>query len=354
MKPVITIERHFLSQQRLFPGARGVFTNLMYDVALAAKLIARETTRAGLADILGRAGERNVQGEEQQKLDVYANKTIVRLMDHTGRLCVMASEESADPIPIPDGYPCGNYVLLFDPLDGSSNIDYNVSIGTIFSIYRRVSEGSSPGGLVDLLQPGYKQVAGGYVIYGSSTMLVYTTGQGVHGFTLDPSLGEFLLSHSDIRIPARPQYFSINQGNYPHWPEGVRRYADWLIEEGSGQPGKGLSLRYIGSLVADFHRTLLSGGVFAYPADTKDPFKPFGKLRLAYECAPLAFIAVQAGGYASDGVNPILKLQPHDLHQRVPVFIGNRDLVEKAEELVAQHDQEWIARYREYVGPVEA
>lgn len=349
MAPVITIERHFLEQQRLFPAATGVFTNLMYDIALAAKLIARETTRAGLADILGRAGEVNVQGEEQQKLDVFSNEMIIRMMDHTGRLCVMASEENPTPIPIPDRHPVGNYVLLFDPLDGSSNIDYNVSTGTIFSIHRRITPEGTRGNLTDLLQPGYKQVAAGYVIYGSSTMLVYTTGQGVHGFTLDPSLGEFLLSHPDIHIPDNPKYYSVNQSYYRYWSQGVRNYVDWLVDSGGGKPGKSLSLRYIGSMVADFHRTLLSGGVFMYPPDTKDPEKPFGKLRLGYECSPIALIAEQAGGYASDGINPIRVLQPKSLHQRVPFFVGNHDLVKKVEEFVKEHDAEWIEKYQEYL-----
>lgn len=350
---IITIERHFLEQQRFFPAATGAFTNLMYDIALIAKLIARETTRAGLANILGRAGDTNVQGEEQQKLDVYANQTVIRMMDHTGRLCVMASEESADPISIPDHYPCGHYALLFDPLDGSSNIDYNVSVGTIFAIHRRVTPGGGCGRLADLLQPGYKQVAAGYVVYGSSTMLVYTTGQGVHGFTLDPSVGEFLLSHPDIRIPDKPKYYSVNHGYEAYWSEGVRRYVEWITGRDPHNPRKGLSLRYIGSLVADFHRTLLSGGIFMYPADRKAPDRPHGKLRLSYECAPIAFVAEQAGGYASDGVNPIRSIQPHDLHQRVPFFVGSRDLVEQAEKYIRRYDAKWIEEYQEYIKSAE-
>jgi fructose-1,6-bisphosphatase I len=342
---IVTIERHILDQQRQFPHATGTFTNLMYDIALAAKIIARETTRAGLADILGRAGSTNVQGEEQQKLDVYAHRTIVQMLDHTGRLCVMASEEDPDPIPIPERYPAGNYALLFDPLDGSSNIDYNVSIGTIFSIHRRISPAPKSSGLADLLQPGYRQVAAGYVIYGSSTMLVYTAGQGVHGFTLDPSVGEFLLSHPDIRVPQTPQYYSVNQGYEKNWSEGIKRYVQWITGRDPENPYKGLSLRYIGSMVADFHRNLMTGGIFMYPADNKDPKKPFGKLRLAYECAPLAFIVEQAGGYASDGVNAILNLQPQSLHQRTPFFVGNRDLVERVEEYIARYDSEWIEAY---------
>ena len=348
MAKLVTIERQFLDQQRQFPGATGTFTYLMYDVALIAKLIAKETTRAGLAGILGEAGEENVQGENQQVLDVYANDTIIRMMDHTGRLCIMASEENAEPIQIPEAYPNGKYALLFDPLDGSSNIDYNVSVGTIFSIHRRVTDGTGPGTLADLLQPGYKQVAAGYVIYGSSTMLVYTTGQGVQGFTLDPGIGEFLLSHPDMHIPDTAKYYSANQGYQRFWSQGVREYVDWLTHEGSGR-GSGLSLRYIGSMVADLHRTLLSGGVFFYPADTKNPELPFGKLRLTYECAPLAMIIEQAGGYASDGVGPVRAIQPHDMHQRIPWFAGNRELVEKAEEFIREHDGEWIERYQEHL-----
>ncbi len=349
MAQITTIERHILEQQSLYPGATGTFTNLLYDIALSAKLIARETTRAGLVNILGRAGEINVQGEEQQKLDVYADDVIFRMMDHTGRLCIMASEENTDPILIPDRFPTGRYALLFDPLDGSSNIDYNVSIGTIFSIHRKISKGER-GELMDLLQPGYRQTAAGYIVYGSSTMMVYTTGQGVHGFTLDPSVGEFLLSHPNIRIPEKPSYYSVNAGYEKHWAEGVRRYMRWITGQDEEEPAQGLSLRYIGSLVADFHRTLLAGGIFMYPADLKDPKKPYGKLRLCYEAAPLAFIIEQAGGYASDGVHAIMNIHPKALHQRVPLFIGNRDLVERAEEYVHRYDAKWVKQYETELG----
>ena len=346
---ITTIEGHILEQQRLHPEATGVFTNLMYDIALAAKLIARETTRAGLVDILGHAGDVNVQGEQQQKLDVYAHNTIVRMVDHTGRVCVMASEEDPDPIPIPEKYGCGPYVLLFDPLDGSSNIDYNVSVGTIFSIHRRISPGDGPGTLDDLLQPGYKQVAAGYILFGSSTMLVYTAGDGVHGFTLDNSVGEFLLSHPNIRIPSKPRYYSINQGYQKYWYPGIAEYVRWLTGREDGGPEKGLSLRYVGSMIADFHRTLLAGGIFMYPADKKSTSMPMGKLRLLYECAPLAFIAEQAGGAASDGINPILNIQPTALHQRTPFFAGNRELVEKVEEYIRKYDGEWLSVYEQHV-----
>lgn len=330
---ITTIERHILEEQQSHPEATGVLTNLLYDLALAGKIIASRTTRAGLAEILGETGDRNVQGEEVMKLDRLADRTIYRLNDHTGRLAVMASEENAEPLPIPDKYPAGKYVLLYDPLDGSSNIDYNVSVGTIFAIYLRKSE-EGRGTLDDCLQRGRDLVAAGYITYGSSTMLVYTTGGGVHGFTLDPSVGEFLLSHPNIRIPEKPKYFSANLGYAENWTEGVQRFTHYL--QGRDGLGIGLSMRYIGSLVTDFHRNLLAGGIFYYPAEKE---KPGGKLRLAYEAAPLAFIAEQAGGSASDGTQPILDIPPNSLHQRTPLFLGNRDLVEKAEEFIRKHDR---------------
>ncbi len=334
---ITTIERHILEQQRTHPEATGVFTNLLYDIALAAKIIARETTRAGLVEILGLAGKVNVQGEAQMKLDVFANQIMIRANSFAGRLAVMASEEEEDIISIPAEYPAGRYVLVFDPLDGSSNIDVNVSIGTVFGIYRRLSPGG-PGTLEDCLQPGRNLVAAGYVIYGSSTMMVYSTGQGVHGFTLDPGVGEFLLSHPYIRIPDNPKYYSINQGYEQYWSEGVLRFTRWVQGMDEKEPRKPLSSRYIGSLVSDFHRNLLEGGIFYYPADRRDPDRPHGKLRLLYEVAPLSFIAQQAGGYASDGRQPILDLVPKSLHQRIPFFVGNRDLVERAEAFIARYD----------------
>lgn len=332
---IVTIERFILEQERDYPDATGTLTNVLYDMALAAKIISSHTTRAGLAQILGSTGEQNVQGEEVQKLDAFAERTIYRLNDHTGRLAVMASEEIDNPIPIPPHFGTGKYVLVYDPLDGSSNIDYNVSVGTIFAIHRRQSA-DGPGTLADCLQVGSDLVAAGYIIYGSSTIMVYSTGQGVHGFTLDPHIGEFLLSHPDIRIPAKPKYYSVNQGYEPHWTEGVRRFTRDL--QGENPQKQALSLRYIGSLVADFHRNLLGGGIFYYPADTKDPSKPQGKLRLVYEAAPLAYLAEQAGGYASDGQRRILDIEPERLHQRVPLYIGNRSLVEKAEEYIRRYD----------------
>ncbi|HEU4366044.1 MAG TPA: class 1 fructose-bisphosphatase [Candidatus Krumholzibacteria bacterium] len=332
---VITIERHILMEQERFPDSSGSLTNLLYDLALAGKLIASRTQRAGLADILGSAGHENVQGEEVQKLDVYAQRTIYQLTDHTGRLCCMASEEEKEIIPIPEPYPTGEYVLVFDPLDGSTNIDYNVAVGTIFAIFRRRTK-SGPGTLEDVLQSGREIVAGGYLVYGSSTMLVYTTGHGVNGFTLDPSIGEFLLSHPNVRIPEKPRYYSVNQGNEKYWTEGVRHYTRWLQgEEGNA---RALGLRYIGSMVADVHRTLFGGGVFYYPADSKDPGKPQGKLRLLYEAVPMSYLIEQAGGYGSTGRGPVLDVKPSSLHQRTPVFVGNRDLVEKAEAFIAKYD----------------
>jgi fructose-1,6-bisphosphatase I len=323
MSKIVTIERFILENQPV--NARGQFTNLLYDIALAAKIIAHKTNRAGLTDILGRAGATNIQGEQQQKLDVYADDVIYRVCDHTGRICVMASEENESLLHIPDGYEKGNYVLVYDPLDGSSNIDVNVSIGTIFGIYR-CKDWSRRGRLEDVLQPGRDLVGAGYVLYGSSTMLVYSTGQGVHGFTLDPELGEFLLSHEQMQVPEPPAYYSINHAYYERWRPGIQSYVQWLQSSSANKPA--LSSRYIGSLVADIHRNLLRGGVFCYPGESQ---RPQGKIRLLYEAAPLAFLIEQAGGYASNGYGNVLDIEPVELHQRVPLFIGNRSLVEKAE-----------------------
>ena len=327
---VVTIERFIIEQERLFPEATGSLSAILYDIALAAKMIASKVRRAGLVDILGAMDSQNVQGEIQQKLDVFANETIIKAMDHTGRLCAMASEEEPDIIHIPEQFKCGNYVLLFDPLDGSSNIDVNVPVGTIFSVMRKITRGPH-GEMEDMLQPGRRQVAAGYIIYGSSTMLVYTTGQGVHGFTLDPSIGEFLLSHVDIKIPNRGRYLSVNDSYEQYWDENVKT----LMRRYRGLDGqqKAMSVRYVGSLVADFHRNLLGGGVFAYPANTQSPR---GKLRLLYEANPLAFIAKEAGGAAIDGVQDILDVQPTELHQRVPLYIGSRDDINTARELLSR------------------
>lgn len=324
-----SIERFINEQGRKYPESRGVLSSLLYDLALAGKIITRSVRKAGLVDILGATGEVNVQGEEVQKLDEFAEQVIIRTMEHTGRLCVMGSEEQEEPIHIPQEYPCGDYALLYDPLDGSSNIDFNVSIGTIFSVHQKISEGPR-GSLEDLLQPGYKQVAAGYIIYGSSTMLVYTTGHGVHGFTLDPSIGEFLLSHPNIKIPEKSKYFSINESYTNRWTPEVRS----VVEHFKGVvPGSesGRTSRYIGSLVADFHRNLMAGGIFMYPADQRNPEQPKGKLRLLYEAAPLAMIAEQAGGSATNGTQRILDIQPKHLHQREALYIGNLKDIEYIE-----------------------
>lgn len=320
---IATIERFILDQERHHPEATGELTNLLYDIALGTKIVAAAIRRAGLVDILGSAGATNVQGEEQQKLDVFANETLKNAMNHTGRVCVLASEEEDEIISVPPEYRAGKYAVLFDPLDGSSNIDVNGAVGTIFSIYRRVSE-EGTGTLADVLQRGSEQVAAGYVMYGSSVMLVYTAGDGVHGFTLDPTVGEFVLSHPRIVMPPRGRYYSVNESNYARWSRGVQR----AVRGFHGDlpeliPGK--VSRYIGSLVADFHRNLIAGGVFLYPGDTKSPR---GKLRLAYEAAPMALIAEQAGGAATDGLRRILEIQPEELHQRTPLVIGCREDVE--------------------------
>jgi fructose-1,6-bisphosphatase I len=334
---IVTIARHIIDEERRQPEARGAFSDILTDIALAAKVISREVNMAGLIDILGGAGHRNVQGEAVQKLDVFAQQVIYRAMDHTGYLCCMVSEEMEDFIPVPEKFPAGDYVLVFDPLDGSSNIDVNVSIGTIFAIYRKVSD-AERGSLEDCLRPGRHQLAAGYVVYGSSTMMVYTSGSGVHGFTLDPSIGEFVLSHPDIRIPdATLRPYSVNEGNAPRWQPEVRAFLQHL-KSGAGSSSASLfSSRYIGSLVADFHRTLLRGGIFLYPADSKNPN---GKLRLLYEASPLAMIAEAAGGRASDGRRDILDVTPTLLHQRTPLFIGSSDLVDLAEEFVATGNPE--------------
>ncbi|HHL39806.1 MAG TPA: class 1 fructose-bisphosphatase [Deltaproteobacteria bacterium] len=320
MKTGTTLTRFLLEEQRKYPGSTGDFTGLFSELAVAAKIISSEVNKAGLINILGATGYTNVQGEEVQKLDDYANRTIIQMMEHGGHLAGMASEEMDEPVQIPERFPRGKYLLLFDPLDGSSNIDVNISVGTIFSILRKRSAGELTDG--DFLQPGSEQVCAGYFIYGSSTMLVYTTGHGVHGFTLDPGVGEFLLSNEDIRIPERGKLYSINEGNASRWHEETRRYIEALKSD-----GRSVSARYVGSLVADFHRNLLKGGVFLYPADRKNKD---GKLRLLYEANPLAFIVEQAGGAASTGRGRILDVKPSELHQRTPLIIGSRLDVEEA------------------------
>ncbi len=325
----MTINQHLLEMQRKYPEATGEFTGLLSNLIVATKLISREVNKAGLVEVLGLTGKVNVQGEEVQKLDEYSNDTIIRQMVTSGHVCVMASEEVAEAIPVREGYE-GPYTLAMDPLDGSSNIDVNVSIGTIFSVHKRISTGAAAGNDADLLQPGRTQVCAGYVVYGSSTMLVYSTGQGVHGFTLDPSVGEFLLSHPDMKMPVKGKIYSANEGNALYWEEGAKRYVNYL-KESDPATNRPYGLRYIGSLVADFHRTLLKGGIFMYPADYKDPKKPKGKLRLLYEAAPLSFLAEQAGGKGSTGKENILDIAPNDLHQRVPLYIGSKQDVETVE-----------------------
>lgn len=319
----ITVTEHLLLHQKESPMATGRFTRLLNELILSAKIIHREVNKAGLVDVLGFTGDVNVQGEEVQKLDDYANNILIRRLSRAGVLCAMASEENADLIEIPNDLPKGDYVLIFDPLDGSSNIDCNVSIGTIFSIYKinRPDADYVPS-LSDVLQHCDQQVAAGYFIYGSSTIMVYTTGDGVHGFTLDPSVGEFLLSHPDIKTPEKGKTYSVNEGNYSSWDESVQKAVDFFKGPNCDR-GSSYSMRYIGSLVADFHRNLLKGGIFMYPADSRDPKKPFGKLRLLCEAAPLAFIVEQAGGKATDGKRRILDYMPEELHQRVPLYIGS-------------------------------
>jgi len=337
---VVTLSQFVLQQERDHPEASGEFTSVLLDIALAAKMINKAVIRAGLVDVLGETGSVNVQGERVQKLDVFAHDTIMKVLGSTGQLAVVASEEDEGIVPVPDGAPIGKYVVNFDPLDGSSNIDANVNIGTIFSILPRISR-KGHGTVEDCLQAGRRQLCAGYVLYGTTTMLVYSTGDGVHGFTFEPSIGEFLLSHPNIRTPARGRIYSVNEGNYAKWSEGMKRYVDWLKMEdkSTGRPYSG---RYVGSLVADFHRNLLYGGIYLYPGDGKNPN---GKLRLLYECAPLAFIAEQAGGAASNGSRRILDVAPESLHQRSPLFLGSPEDVRECEQFIAgRHEAVSIER----------
>jgi fructose-1,6-bisphosphatase I len=331
----ITVTEHLLLHQRQNPMATGQFTRLLNELILSAKIIARDVNKAGLVDILGYTGNVNVQGENVQRLDEFANSVLTHRMERAGVLCAMASEENADLIQVSHRFPKGEYFLVFDPLDGSSNIDANVSIGTIFSIYRVKDGLSGQVELHDVLRKGAEQVAAGYFIYGSSTVMVYTTGNGVHGFTHDPSVGEFLLSHPDIRIPQQGKIYSVNEAYWNYWDGGTQRAVD-MFKDPNSALGRLYSLRYIGSLVADFHRNLLYGGIFMYPIDYRDPKKPKGKLRLLCEANPLAYIVEQAGGMATDGVNRILDIEPQELHQRTPLFIGSTAEVEKIREIYSQ------------------
>ena len=328
-KQGLTISRFLVEEERRMPRATGVFTGLLNDIALAAKIISREVNHAGLAEMLGDTGEENSHGERVQKLDTFADDVMRQVLHHTGLITCMASEEKEFFWPVPDSFPSGEYVVIYDPLDGSSNIDVNVSIGTIFSIHSKISS-SERGELSDCLQAGKHQIAAGYVLYGSSTMFVYTTGRGVHGFTLDPSLGEFVLSHESMCFPDPPRrVYSINEAHYNSWKTGQQLLIDHLKDGGD------FSSRYIGSLVADFHRTLLQGGIFMYPSGKG---APEGKLRLLYECSPIAMLAKQAGGRASTGARDVLEVIPDSLHQRVPLYVGNSELVDLAEEFLAEED----------------
>jgi fructose-1,6-bisphosphatase I len=328
-----TLGQFIIERQADFPYAKGELSRLLRDIGIAAKIVNREVNKAGLVDILGDFGSSNVQGEEQKKLDVFANEQFIAALSSGGECCAVASEENEEMVHISNSVSKNaKYVVCIDPLDGSSNIDVNVSIGTIFSIYRRTTiDGAIQQS--DFLQKGTDQVAAGYVIFGSSTMLVYTTGKGVNGFTLDPSIGEFCLSHPDMKMPRNGTIYSINEGNSVHFPEGVRQYIKYCQTE-DASTRRPYSSRYIGSLVADFHRNLLKGGIYMYPPTAKSPK---GKLRLLYECNPLAWIAEQAGGKASDGFNRILELQPTSLHQRTPLFIGSGEMVNMAESFMAKH-----------------
>lgn len=335
MSTIKTLNEFILERQSDYTFATGELTRLLSDIGVAAKIINKEVRRAGLNNILGKAGSENIQGEDQQKLDVYADNQFINAFKYGGEVCGIASEENDDFMSFDNEISQkGKYVVAFDPLDGSSNIDVNVSIGTIFSIYRRVST-TGPATLEDFLQPGNKQVAAGYVIYGSSTMLVYTTGNGVNGFTLEPSIGEFCLSHPDIKTPENGRLYSFNEGNYNTFSKGLQKYCDWVKEEDSST-GRPYSCRYIASMVADIHRNLIKGGVFCYPATQGSPN---GKLRLLYECNPMAFIVEQAGGIASTGYQRIMDIQPDSLHQRVPALMGSKKMVQKVLEMIDQYEK---------------
>jgi fructose-1,6-bisphosphatase I len=332
MSGIKTLGQFIIEKQADFPYAKGELSRLLRDIAIAAKIVNREVSKAGLVDILGDVGHTNVQGEEQKKLDVYANEQFIAALTCGGECCIVASEEEDDFVSIDSPVSANaKYIVCVDPLDGSSNIDVNVSIGSIFSIYRRKST-NGLATIEDVLQKGTEQVAAGYIIYGSSTMLVYTTGKGVNGFTLDPSIGEFCLSHPDMKIPEDGCIYSINEGNYIHFPAGVKQYLKYAQVE-DALTNRPYTSRYIGSMVADIHRNLIKGGIYIYPTTSASPN---GKLRLVYECNPLAFIIEQAGGVASDGLNRILDLEPNALHQRTAIFVGSPKMVAKAEELMAE------------------
>lgn len=334
MKRHITLGEFIIENQKDFPYAKGELSALLSSIRLAGKMVNQEINKAGLANIIGAAGMENVQGEDQQKLDVLANDMFISTLKNRGEICGIASEEMEDYISFNESiHSDAKYIVLIDPLDGSSNIDVNVSVGTIFSIYRRVSPVGTPATLEDFLQPGNRQVAAGYLAYGTSTMLVFSTGNGVNGFTYDPGIGSFFLSHPQMSVKGGGNIYSINEGNYVHMPEGVKRYLKWCqeLDPATNRP---LTSRYIGSLVADFHRNLLKGGIYIYPQGTT---APKGKLRLLYECNPMAMLIEQAGGKASDGKNRILDINPTELHERVPFFCGSTEMVSMAEDFIAKY-----------------
>jgi fructose-1,6-bisphosphatase I len=339
MTPIKTLGQFIIEKQADHPFAKGELSRLLRDIGIAAKIVNREVNKAGLMDILGQAGSTNIQGENQQKLDIYANEQFISALKSGGECCIVASEENEEIVMLDTDVSLdAKYIVAIDPLDGSSNIDVNVSVGTIFSIYRRQStEGRAT--LEDVLQRGVKQVAAGYIIYGTSTMLVYTTGKGVNGFTLDPSIGEFCLSHPEMQIPKTGHIYSINEGYYVHFPQGVKSYIKYcqVEDEATHRP---YSSRYVGSMIADLHRSMIKGGIFIYPITAATPG---GKLRLVYECNPMSFIIEQAGGRATDGKTRILELEVTSLHQRTPIFIGSEQMVLKAEEFMADAVDEPIS-----------
>lgn len=325
-----TLGEFIIEKQQQFQYSSGELSRIINSIRLAAKVVNYNVNKAGLVDIIGQAGEQNIQGEDQQKLDVYANNVFIETLKNREIVCGIASEEEDDFITV-EGNDKGHnnkYVVLIDPLDGSSNIDVNVSVGTIFSVYRRITPSGTPVTLEDFLQPGINQVAAGYVIYGTSTMLVYTTGYGVNGFTLNPAIGTFYLSHPNLKYPEDGKIYSVNEGNYIHFPQGIKDYIKYCQEEKDNRP---YTSRYIGSLVSDFHRNMIKGGIYLYPTSSQNPE---GKLRLLYECNPMAFLAEQAGAKASDGYRRIMEIQPTTLHQRVPFVCGSKKMVEKVEEFM--------------------
>lgn len=341
MHKITTLGQFIIEKQSQFPYAKGELSRLLRDIGIAAKMVNREINKAGLADILGDTGIVNVQQELVKKLDVFANEQFISALKYGGECCLIVSEENEEMIPFyADVSPNAKYVVAIDPLDGSSNIDVNVSVGTIFSIYRRLPD-TVNAGMDDILQPGSKQVAAGYIIYGSSTMMVYTTGHGVNGFTLDPSIGEFCLSHPDLKIPAEGNIYSVNEGNYVHFPEGVKRYLQYCKQD-DPQTDRPYISRYIGSLVADFHRNLIRGGIFIYPGTFSHPD---GKLRLIYECNPIAFIAEQAGGMATNGKDRILDIHPQSFHQRSALFTGSTAMVRKSMNFLQDTSKQEISWY---------